>query len=165
MLRLTALAFTLALAVPALAQPNRTIVDQSRSPFAIKTFVADPGSAVTAGRRAGAGTPDRIVHLAEGYNAAQEDIEAVEVTFVLFDPFGEVLGVTTEMALDVVRPEAEGRVTGETLTPDAATFHTGVVYVRRVRLAGGEVWEAPLRPVMQVLRAVDSDFDPALLAD
>lgn len=162
--RLALLTVALA-AAPALAQqaPNRLIADQPESPFVVKMFVADPGSAAAPGRRAGGGTPDRVVFLAEGYNQAGRAVEAVEATFLAFDPFGEMIAMTTEMAVATVGPDGKGRVTASAMAPEADTYHGAVVFVRRVRLEGGSVWEADLRPVLETIEELAPGFDPSVL--
>lgn len=152
------------LAGPALGQ-TKIVADQPDSPLTLKQFVADPGSAPRPGGRSGGGPLDRILFLARGVNVADQEIEAADITFVAFNAYGEMLTHTTTSLVQTIGEEQMGQYTAVTETPDAATFHTAVAFVKRVRLADGTIWEAGMRPVVRALRGVDPDFDPSVLTD
>lgn len=108
--------------------------------------------------------PEGIHHQAGYQNRTDRQIVAVQLGFVSFSVFNEFVDHTKGVAVSDIEPGEEG--TGLWVAQFGRAdfaFHTGVVYVDRVRFENGEIWVADRGPILDQLRQVQADFDAAVL--
>ena len=144
------------LAVPAGAQaPRALIIDQPDAPVVITKYTA---------RQLGTGKVESgINHRLEYRNQTERRVEAIEVGIVAFDIWNEYLDKLMATDLDSLGSGKSGD--GSWIHDPAAAFlfHTGVVYVSRVRFENGDIWTADLDAVAENIRSVQSGFSAEML--
>ena len=159
--KLTFLAVAISVAVvSAELEPVAVIVAQPSAPLLITELEVVPFSA------AGSNTGIEGVRWEVDYqNASDRQIVALRVGFVSFNAFNEYMfrfeGYLTK-DIDAGRTD-DGDWTQRRL--GAFAFHTGVVYVDRVRFANGDIWVADLGPVGERLMQVQAGFDLSVLTE
>ena len=89
------------------------------------------------------------------------DVVAVEVLFVDFDPFNEVIGISRGVGVGRVRRGLEaGRVwIGARDWP--RQLYATVAFLSRVRFASGKIWEADLERFVEAVRLIVTDLEAA----
>jgi hypothetical protein len=103
-------------------------------------------------------------HDVEYRNRGEGRIVAIQFGFVSFDVWNEFLSKTPALAGAGLSARGRDRNTWFTSTDAGVAFHTGVVYVDRVRFESGEIWTADLDAVVNAMRAVQKDFSAEHLA-
>lgn len=153
---------TLILLAPAalprqIPRPDSKIVEQADAPVLVTAYRTEY-------QKRTADTSEGIRHFVEYRNRSARKVVAVQFGLVVFDIWNEFLDRTAGLSTEPVAPRA--RENGTWLTPNtsAFAFHTGVVYVDRIRYDTGEIWLADADIVLGAMRAIQKDFDPANLA-
>lgn len=138
-------------------QPVSKIIDQPDAPLRITKYIAvyqeGSGRYITEG----------IHHSVEYQNSSGRVVEAVQIGLVSFDVWNEYLDRTGGLSLDVLPPNAKDQGTWVTGRYRGFSFHTGVVYVSKVRFQNGEIWEADLEAIATELAKIEEGFDVSRL--
>ncbi len=145
-------------AVPAATAPLEPVchvIAQADAPVAIDGY--------TCQYREGAGREGGIRHQIRYRNNAARRTVAVQLGMVSFDAFDDLIAASRGATLESTVVGDHGEVSFLQGRGAEFAFHTGVVYVAKVRFDDGTVWRADLRKVAEWLRRIQATFDPAEL--
>ena len=127
------------------------IVEQATAPVLITAYRAEYQKRTDE-------APEGLRHEVEYRNRSEQRIVAVQFGLVTFDVWDEFLDNTAALAAEGLGPRGRDRNTWLTATAAGVAFHTGVVYVERVRFESGEIWKADGDAVLAAMRAIQKDF-------
>ena len=104
---------------------------------------------------------DQIMHAATYQNISGKDIVAIQIGFVAFDAFNNLIGGFSGWSIDKIAKDAtkDGKWTQTVYL--AFTFDkygTGVAYIRAVRFADGSIWQADMTQVLAGLQKFEKDL-------
>ncbi|HEU4700024.1 MAG TPA: hypothetical protein VFS40_12650 [Gemmatimonadales bacterium] len=150
-----------AIAATALAAvlPERTvIVTQPGSPIQITKYQAhyNEGNRFVA---------RGIAHMVSYTNTSPKKVVAFRVGIVSFNVFDEFLGRMGGYATEDLVPNKGAPGTWTQNVYAGSSFHTGIMYVDKVRFEDGTMWVSDKAPVLEAIRQLQKDFDSKLLEE
>ena len=101
-----------------------------------------------------------IAHVVEYRNITERKIVAVVFGLLAFDIFNESQDVVQGWSLDGLEPDVSESGTWTRRSNMEEAFHTGMVYVAKVRFENGEIWRADLEDIVKQIQKVEEDFSP-----
>ena len=138
--------------------PENRVIAQIGAPVKIVSYKASYNSGskyVTKG----------IHHNLEYENTSGKEIVAIRFGLVSFDVFNRFIDRTGGIDMDEVEPNKTSKGSWVARAYADFSFHTGVVYVDKVRFASGDIWHADVDTIVQDLQKIEEGFDAANLQE
>src|SRR5262249_16667958 len=130
---------------------NSTVLTQPDAPLAIATYKA---TFEAESRSSYLSHADQIRHATTYKNTSGKDIVAIQIGFVAFDAFNNLLGGFTGWKIDKIGNDttksgewAQSLYSGFTFRK----YGTGAAYVKAVRFADGSIWQTDMQQVVTEL--------------
>ena len=162
--RCIALAIVLsAVTVSAKLTPVEVISDQPDSPLRLTEFDAWHQDSSPYGGQYNPGNPERINYEVEIQNVSDRKVVAYRLGFVSFDVFNQYLSRSVGQAVEDLDPGDDEKMGWSDQKSNSGGFHTGVIYVDRVRFENGDIWVADLQPIGDYLMQIEENFDLTVL--
>ncbi len=139
-------------AMPAFAlDPVAKVIDQPEAAVQITSYEAETFEQDS---YPWAGVRNRI----NVKNTSKEQVAATKFGFVSFDAWDELLDTSSHFMMEGMYPADEETRILVARDCDAETFHTGFLYVSKIRFEDGQIWEADMSVILAKIRAFDPDF-------
>ena len=132
-------------------EPVAKIIKQENAPIRLQSYEAKY-------KEGGSYTREGIYHSVNYVNTSDQEIVAIQITFVSFDVWNELLDRTGGFALNNLSPEEKEEGSWVVTAYADSSFYTGVAYVSKVRFASGEIWEVNYDRILQELKQIESDL-------